>query len=321
MNKKDRIINLIKDFKEKHIAVIGDIMLDRFLMGESSRISPEAPVPVVRVLEETIAPGGAANVAANIRALSAEVSLIGIVGSDSVSKELASLLKSKKILTDGMLKIPGRVTTEKVRLISLDKQIVRVDKEVNNSIDSKIEGQLADFLHANINKWDGLVVSDYAKGVITPVLARVIVKLAKRFGRPLVVDVKPQNLKYFRSATVVVPNIKEALQAAGVESPKSAGRALQRELNCHVLITCGHEGMILFCGNRIRQIPAVERKVFDVIGAGDTVAAGLVLSLACGISLFEAAKIANLAASIVVGKVGTAVVSAEELASNTYRLY
>lgn len=316
---KKNLSQLIAEFKTKNILVVGDVMLDRFLIGNSNRISSEASVPIVRVARETLIPGGAANVAANARALGAQVSLAGVVGHDGASGELIKLLRVRGLDTRAVAVDLKRTTTEKTRLISSDRQVVRIDKENNEPINVNIETKFMRFIKENINEWDGIILSDYDKGTISPNLAKFTISIANRQKKPVVVDAKPQNFRIFRGATIIAPNIKEALEMSGSTNLKSAGREIQKKLGCHVLVTRGHEGMTLFCGNRIHHIPAIEREVFDIVGAGDTATAALTLALTSGASFLDAAVIANHAASVVVGKAGTAVISHEELIQSVER--
>lgn len=311
-DQKELVKNLDK-FREKKIAVIGDVMLDRFLIGNSSRISPEAPVPVVKIEKEITALGGAANVAANIAALGGEAILVGTIGKDRPAKEFLGLLKKHGLDAGGIILDSNGQTIEKTRLLSANKQIARIDRESLGSTSQAIENKIINFIKNGIRSWDGVVFSDYDKGTLTPAIARIAMFSAKKLNKPVVVDAKPKNFKYFRGATIIAPNQKEAFEVAGVLDVKTAGRLIQKKLRCHVLITRGHEGATLFCGNRIQHIPTVPREVFDIVGAGDTVTAALAMALVSGFSVLKAALIANLAAGIVIGKQGTAVVSRDEL--------
>ena len=306
-------IDFINKFKSKKIAVIGDLMLDRFLIGGASRLSPEAPVPVVCVRDEITVPGGAANVAVNIATLGGKAVLVGIVGRDPSSGHLLKLLKNKKIDINGVFRLPKRTTTEKTRIMVGDQQIARIDRETTENIDQNVEQKIFKYIKNNIKKWDGIVVSDYAKGLITKQLAKNIISLAEKSNLKVVVDTKPKNLRFFKNAFIVTPNQKEAFGMAGVSDIKKAARRISSLLKCNVLITQGGQGMTLCEGSSFYGIPAIQREVFDIIGAGDTVMATLVLGISSDASLKEASTVSNHSAGIAVSKFGTAFTTLKEL--------
>ncbi len=308
-----RLIEIIENFKGKKIGVIGDVMLDHFMWGDVERISPEAPVPVVLVTKESFIPGGAANTASNIAALGGEVFLVGAVGFDFAGKQLISELEKRKINTNGLLIEKGRDTIQKIRVVARGQQLARVDKERIKDLYSRQEKKAVNFIAPRVKNWDCLVISDYNKGFITKKLNQSIIKLARRYGKPIVGDTKPERALYFKNVTLLSPNTKEAIAMAGTSNIREAGRMIQKRLNCSVLIKRGAEGMILFEKNKIIKLSTKAKEVFDVVGAGDTVAAVVSLALASGANLNQAAVIANHAAGIVVGKIGTATVSLEEL--------
>jgi len=309
----DKLIKIIDNFKGKKIGVIGDLMLDHFMWGDVERISPEAPIPVVLVSKESFVPGGAGNTAANIAALGGKVFIVGLVGNDSAGKTLLSEFKKLGINTGGVLLHGQKPTTQKIRIIARSQQVVRVDKEDTKYISSDSEKKLLEFIASRIKEWDGLVVSDYAKGVITENLGKALVNLSVRHNKPIICDVKPKHAPFFKNATLLSPNHKESLVIAGVSDMNEAGKIIQKQLNCNVLLTQGAEGVTLFENKKIKHFSAMAREVFDVSGAGDTVAAVASLSLAAGANLEQATIIANRAAGIVVGKLGTATVNPEEL--------
>lgn len=311
--KKEKLIKTINDFRGKKIGVIGDLMLDQFVWGDASRISPEAPIPVVLVSKESFAPGGASNTANNIAALRGEVSMVGLVGKDEAAAKLIKLLKTNNIDTSGIVECSDRPTTQKVRIVAQGQQIVRIDREDNTLVDNRTEKKLIKFIDSKMKDWNAVVISDYAKGLITKSLVSGIISLAKKHKKIIIVSPKPQNALYFKNITLLILNEKEAAQIANLENSKKAGRSIQEQLKCNVLITQGPEGMILFKENKIKHFPAEAKEVFDVAGAGDTVVATFSLSLASGTNFEEAAIIANHAAGIAVGKIGTATVSPEEL--------
>ncbi|MHC2995234.1 MAG: D-glycero-beta-D-manno-heptose-7-phosphate kinase [Candidatus Atribacteria bacterium] len=319
---KERLIKIADNFKRKRIGVIGDLMLDQFIWGEVERISPEAPVPVVLFTRETFTPGGAGNTAHNIATLGGKVFVVGLVGKDKAAKQLLHKLKMSDVDITGIIKAPNRVTTQKVRIIVRNQQVVRVDREDTDYINNRIEKKVINFVASHIKDWDVLAISDYAKGLITEKLAKEIIKLAKEHGKPILVSTKrAKHAPYFKNCTFLISNYKEAAEIAGVEDLESAGKVIQEQLNCNVLITQGPEGMTLFAENKAKYFPTKKREVFDVGGAGDTVMAAFVLALVSGANFEEAAIIANHAAGVVVGKIGTATISPEELKSDLQNSY
>lgn len=306
-------IDFINKFKKKKIAVIGDLMLDRFLIGSSSRLSQEAPVPIVCVREDITVPGGAANVAVNIEALGGEPILVGVVGRDLPSGQLLKLLKRKNIDTKGVLKLSNRITTEKTRLIVGDRQIARIDREVTENLDYNTEQRVLRYIKNNIKKWDGIIISDYAKGLMTGQMAKNIISLAGKFNLKVIVDTKPKNFRYFKNSFIITPNQKEAFEMASMSDIKKAARKINSFLNCNVLITQGAQGMTLYESPNFFGISAVQREVFDITGAGDTVVAVLALGISSGASLKDASVVANHAAGMVVSKFGTAFITSQEL--------
>lgn len=309
------LIKIVDNFKGKTIGVIGDLMLDHFIWGDVDRISPEAPIPIVLAAKESFMPGGAGNTAANIAALGGKVFVVGLVGKDSAGKTLISELKKQGIKTIGVLESDNKPTTQKIRVVARNQQMVRVDKEDAKYIGTDIEKKILKFISSNIKDWDAVVVSDYAKGIITKNLSENLVSLSLKNKKPIVCDVKPKHVLFFKNATLLSPNQKESLAMAGVDNVNEAGKIIQKQLNCSVLLTRGAEGMSLFENNKIKHfsVSAMAREVVDVSGAGDTVVAVATLALAAGANLEQATIIANHAAGIVVGKLGTATVAPEEL--------
>lgn len=319
MNKK-RLQEIIKKFPKKKILVIGDLILDEFIWGTVDRISPEAPVPVVWVNSESFMPGGAANVANNIATLGANASICGLVGKDKNANLLIEELKKKNVDTRGIVVDTERPTTLKTRIIAHHQQVVRIDREKLDGIDDNILEQVLCFVREKIDEIDGLIIEDYGKGLITAKLLSQLVPLAKKHKKVITVDPKVEHFSYYEGVTSLTPNQKEAEYASGVKIRKDsdidkAGKKILQELNSEsVLITLGENGMRLFQrSGKITHIPTVAKEVFDVSGAGDTVIAAFTLSLASGATLLEAAQLANFAAGVVVGKVGVAVTTKEEL--------
>lgn len=312
-----RLLDAFNRFKNVRICVIGDLMLDVFLWGKVRRISPEAPVPVVEIESDSRVPGGSANVANNASALGARVCVAGRVGNDPEGRELVKMLKDAGIDTSGVVVSERQPTTVKTRVIAHSQHVVRFDREVKEPLSDLEREHIVRFL-GSCPSVDAIIVSDYAKGVITAELMKEIKQRAFSSKIPVVVDPKVVNAALFDEVTVITPNLAEALLMAGnckAEDVLSVGEQLLRKLRCrHVLITRGAEGMNLFSENgQALYLPAVARRVYDVTGAGDTVVATLTVGMCAGLSMAEAAYIANIAAGYVVGEPGTAVISAEKL--------
>jgi len=319
---KDRIIRLkeaIRRFDSSCLLVVGDIMLDQFVWGEVSRISPEAPVPVVEVRKETMLLGGAANVANNLRALGSPVILGGVVGKDVMGETFKELARSRGI--DTAVVVDGiRPTTIKTRIIARGQQVVRVDRENNNSLNDPSMKAMAEAFERLTTGIDGIIVSDYAKGVVTARFMDKLRKISSERGIPFLVDPKPANSHFYHGVTLVTPNRQEAEAMAGLEIKDTEGlsqaaQQIQGRLGTEaVLITQGSQGMALWQKkDGLFTVPTMAREVFDVTGAGDTVVAAMALGIVNGLSFSEAAYLANIAAGIVVGKIGTATVTAREI--------
>jgi D-glycero-beta-D-manno-heptose-7-phosphate kinase len=300
-------------FRQTRLLVVGDLMLDHYIWGKVSRISPEAPVPVVNVTSESLLLGGAANVANNVLSLGGQVDLCGVVGPDDAGRKFLQALDQAGLGEDGIVVEKGRQTTKKTRIIAHSQQVVRFDREQRDEISKESQQRLSDFIHDRIKSVDGIIVSDYAKGVVTPNLMQGLMSVMRRNGISVIVDPKVHHLDLYQGVTVVTPNHLEAAQATGIQSEggdglMTAGRMLLKRLNSEaVLITRGEHGMSLFeRRGTVTHIPTTAKAVFDVTGAGDTVVSALGLALAAGASMQEAAILSNLAAGIVVGIVGTA---------------
>jgi len=316
----NKLKELIKNFKDAKVLVVGDLILDEFMWGEVSRISPEAPVPVVWVKNESFMPGGASNVANNIRSLGAGVYLVGVIGDDDRGAILKGELEQKGINTDGVFVDPSRPTTLKTRVVAHHQQVVRIDKEKIDHIGGNMISKIIAYIENIMKDIDAVIIEDYGKGVITPSLLSKIVPAAKASRKIIAVDPKEEHFKYYRGISVITPNNHEAAKAVGFEikdetTLKKAGQVLLDKIKCKIaLITLGENGMAVFQkGKPMTHIPTVAQEVFDVSGAGDTVIASYTLSLASGLDPIQSAYIANYAAGIVVGKVGIAVVTPEEL--------
>jgi len=302
------------------VLVIGDLMLDRYIWGQVDRISPEAPVPVVRVTRESLHAGGAGNVAANIRSLGGSVMSCGVIGNDQAGLRLRQELNAIGASTIGVLTNRGMATTSKTRIIAHSQQVVRLDREQNDILDNRARARLRRFVQQQVRECDVVVVSDYGKGVIDADLLGQLAELREQQRFVYVIDPKRQNYAYYRGATLVKPNKEEAGQAAGVEirsetNLRQAGTHLLDLWRAEaVLVSRGEEGMSLFKrGDSVQHFPTTAREIFDVTGAGDTVLATCALALGAGATLEEATILANHAAGIVVGKVGTATVTLLEM--------
>lgn len=314
------LARIVKKFKGKRLLVIGDLLLDQFIRGEVSRISPEAPVPVVWVKDEGFMPGGACNVADNLSELGAQVSLAGVIGDDEKGRILKSLLSSRGISSDGVIVDKKRPTILKTRVIAHHQQVVRIDREERDNITGRYLTLMQDYVKNVIKDIDGIIIEDYGKGVVTPSLLKSVVPLARKHEKIVAVDPKENHFSYYRNASVITPNHHEAEKAVGFPLGNyndlvKAGEVLIRKLKVEVvLLTLGEKGMIVFQkGKSPKRIPTLAQEVFDVSGAGDTVISAYTLGVVSGGSPITAAHIANCAAGIVVGKVGTANVTPKEL--------
>ncbi len=312
------IQKIIKDFKNRKILVIGDIILDHYIWGKVNRISPEAPVPVVEVTRENFLLGGAANVANNIVSLGAHAAVIGINGEDIAGEALRSILEQKGVDCSGLF-TENRPTTVKTRVIAHNQQVVRFDREDSKYVVGRILKGILSHIHGIVNDFDAVIISDYKKGMVTEDLIKGILKKTKSKDIFVAVDPKVGHFDFYKGVSLITPNLMEAALGAGIEitddqSLNKAGRALLKKLSLKAaLITRGEQGMSLFEKNKVTHIPTVARKVYDVTGAGDTVISAFTLASASGAGMADAAIIANHAAGIVVGEVGTAVASPDEL--------
>lgn len=320
MGERPMLRKILDGFSKVKVLVIGDIMMDRFIWGKVSRISPEAPVPVVVVERETFLLGGAANVVNNVHSLGGKVALCGVVGDDEMGQRIIKELTEMGIGINGVFVEPGRQTTVKTRVVAHQQQLVRIDRETTDPTKVLTLRNLSEFLKVNIDGFDGIILSDYGKGLLTRELIRITIRRAREAKKFILVDPKQKNFFFYKGATVVTPNTVEASVALGIPIPdlsslKEVGRMLLKRLRCDVLvITRGEEGMAIFEPNQEPVfVPTVGKEVFDVTGAGDTVIGTMALALGTGAGVIDAARLANYAAGIVVGKVGTATVNPQEL--------
>ena len=311
---------ILNKFPKVKILVVGDIMMDRFIWGKVSRISPEAPVPVVAVEKETFLLGGAVNVVNNIHSLGGEVSLCGVVGDDEMGEKIIKELAEMGIGMHGIFVEQGRQTTTKTRIIAHQQQVVRIDREATDHLKVPTLRNLSEFLKKNMEGFNGVILSDYGKGLLTKELIRATIRRAREMKKFIMVDPKLKNFSHYKRATVITPNAAEASAASGIlindlSSLKRAGSMLLKKLGCDVLvIPRGEEGIAIFEPHQEPfLVSTVAKEVYDVTGAGDTVIGTMALALGAGARVIEAAKLANYAAGIVVGKIGTATVSWAEL--------
>jgi rfaE bifunctional protein kinase chain/domain len=320
--KQQRVSEITGGMRGLSVVVYGDVMLDEFVWGDVTRISPEAPVPIVDVRRESAHLGGAANVLANLLALGARATLVGVTGDDRAGERLRAELLKEGVANAGDTLIVDheRSTTVKTRIIAHSQTVVRADRETRSPVQEETEERIATCLLELIKDAAAFVVSDYDKGAVTSWVLREVLPAAHSRGIPVLVDPKLRNFPAYRPATLVTPNHHEALrftnsEDATEEGLERAGRSIRGRLGCDsVLITRGENGMILLEGDAEPVfVQTVAREVYDVTGAGDTVIATLAASLAAGASMLEAAILANYAAGVVVGKVGTATASADEL--------
>lgn len=328
----------LQSFSAARILVIGDVMLDHFVWGNVRRISPEAPVPVVEVVREDLFPGGAANVARNLAAFTKHSFIMGRVGQDSAAQQLRDLLETEGVSTDTLIVNDALPTISKTRIAARQQQIVRVDRETLAPLSDAELAEVERIVRARLPDLDALIIEDYGKGFITQPLVELLVRLCKEAGKLLTVDPSPRNPLDWKGATLVKPNRLEAFAAAGLDDKHTPGdptkdpqllevgkRLLAKWQVANVLVTLGEQGMMIFSAdsspinsqlstiNCTHHIPTRAREVYDVSGAGDTAIALLTLALASGMSLHDAAEVANHASGIVVGKLGTATLTPQEL--------
>jgi rfaE bifunctional protein kinase chain/domain len=329
----DRLRSIAAQFRTKRILVVGDLMLDEFIWGKVSRISPEAPVPVVNVVSESYYPGGAANVARNVREFTAGVAMIGVTGADSHGARLLQLLEACEIDTTGVQQDSARTTAVKTRVVARNQQVVRIDRERNEPVSAEQTRTAMRSIEAALPAVDAVVVADYGKGFLTQEVADSLCRTARLHGKVLAVDPHPYTSLCWRGATVIKPNRAEAFLAAGLapadpgprpweDAPLlDAGRRLLQNWDTeNLIVTLGEDGMLVLKSDAAPyHTPTRAKEVFDVSGAGDTAIAVLALAFCAGASAAEAAELANVASGIAVGKVGTATVTAAELQAELSR--
>jgi rfaE bifunctional protein kinase chain/domain len=319
----ERLAVLFKAMGGKRIAVIGDLMLDRYIWGSVSRISPEAPVPVVDLDNEQDRLGGAANVAKNIKSLGGEPILVGVIGADNSGKRLHEIIRQSDFTTDGVVVDGTRPTTVKTRVIAHNQHVVRIDREMKNDISFIIQNKILDVLRHQLPSLDGIIIEDYNKGVIVKGLIRLIIDLARESNKPITIDPKFNNFFDYQNVTVFKPNRKEVEEILGTRlkdqnAINEAGKILLEKLHAqNILMTLGENGMTLFeSDGSISFTQTMARNVADVSGAGDTVIATLTMALAGNASIREAVTLANFAGGIVCGYVGIVPINKDELISS-----
>ena len=317
------IVRLLEsNWDEKHILVVGDVMLDKYIHGNVDRISPEAPVPVVQATLRSQQPGGAANVAMNLAGLGSRSTVIGFAGDDEDGAALSGLLKAAGVNADLVI-VPGMPTTSKLRILGGSQQMVRLDIETKAARPAEAYATLLMQVHNLIPRIDAVILSDYAKGALTAEVCQTIIREARRAGIPVLVDPKGRDFQRYRGATTISPNLKELALAVretdttsetDLDSVLNQGQSMIRELGLDYLtVTLGEKGIVVLGPRSRLHAPAVAKQVFDVSGAGDTVIATLALAAASGVTVEDAARVANAAAAIVVSKVGTVPVARHEL--------
>jgi len=316
---RNRVALLLDRMKGRRIAIVGDLMLDRYLVGDTDRLSPEAPVPVVSIRQSRLALGGAGNVAANVAAIGATGLLAGLVGDDPHGAAIRAELTARGLATDHLVSAAGRPTTTKTRVIARGQQVVRIDEEVDSAVDGAERDRLVAEIRRVVTGAEALVLEDYNKGVLEPVVIRAAIEAARAAGIPIVVDPKFRHFFEYRGATVFKPNRREMEAAVGAAAdlerdPGALGAARERLGVQHLLVTMGAQGMLLVSeGGSAVEIPSRAREVFDVSGAGDTVTAWVATALAAGASALEAAYLGNCAAGVEVAKAGVATVEPGEV--------
>jgi rfaE bifunctional protein kinase chain/domain len=322
--KSSKILSQLSKLSGKKILVVGDVGLDEYIDGQVRRISPEAPVPVLEAENQVMRPGLSTNVAQNIRSLGGEPILVSVVGQDLAAEHLKGLLKQAQVNVESLVVDPMRPTTKKMRIMSGIHHIVRIDFERREFLSTETQSKVLDQIRQHIPKVDAVILQDYAKGVLSETLVQNVIELAQKHSKPVTVDpYETTPLRVYRGASLIKPNLKEALALAGLnkevktsgsDSIENVGRVLREGSNCpNIVITRSKEGMMLFEGNSVKNIPTFAQKVYDVTGAGDTVIAALTLGWVSGLTLEDSCILSNFAAGVVVGQIGCVPCSTAEL--------
>lgn len=316
----DKVRSIQQKQKPPAILVIGDLMIDHYIWGDATRLSPEAPVPIVNVKSESTTLGGAANVAQNLVALGANVTLGGLIGNDTFGERLIEILESEGIATDAIIKDTQRPTTVKTRVVAGSHQLVRVDREITDPVRSELEDELADKLDHYINEADIVLFSDYGKGLFSKDLTQRLISLAKQKEKKVIIDPKGLDYEKYKGAFIIKPNRKELAEAAKTERIKSvedlqkAAKVIFKQTGVeYLVVTLSEEGMVILDEITYKLLPVKATAVFDVTGAGDTVLATMAYFIASGLSIEDACELANHAAAIVIRRVGSATTTIDEI--------
>lgn len=320
MTLTDKVRELQKSDAKPNILVIGDLMIDHYVIGDANRLSPEAPVPIVNVRKEFTTPGGAANVAQNLLSLGSKISLAGITGDDADAVKLTEILVSEGINVDGIYKDNLRPTTVKTRIMAGSHQLVRVDREVTSPLNDRLQAEFINQLKANIAQADIIIFSDYNKGLFSETLTQQLIAEANQQSKKIVIDPKGLNYSKYKGAYIIKPNRKELAEAAKTEKitnieelQQAAHIILQQTGAEYIVVTLSEQGMVIISELTYKLLPVKATSVFDVTGAGDTVIATMVYFMAQGLSLEEACELANHAAAIVIRQTGAAVTTVDEI--------
>lgn len=316
---------VVDSFAKLRVLCIGDIMLDQFIYGQVDRISPEAPIPVFSIKEEKVMLGGAGNVTRNIVSLGAHTILVSVIGHDKVGREIASMIGNEPNVLPYMLTEPNRITTTKTRYVAGSHQVLRADKEEHTPISEETVGKLLDIVTSELQNVDVVILSDYGKGLLTRAVINGVITAAKQQNKPVIVDPKSRDFSLYAGATLISPNLHELANASNqdvrtdAEITQAARGLMQAHDIANILVTRSKDGMTLVTGgDEIYNILSRAHEVYDVSGAGDTAIATLSLGIAAGLSLPDAANLANTAAGIVVGKLGTAVIATQDLKTEIF---
>jgi len=316
----DALLPLIDRFAQLRILCVGDVMLDRFIYGQVDRISPEAPIPVFAIKEERTMLGGAGNVARNLVALGAASAFVSVIGNDKIGREIAAMIGKETLVTPSLITETGRISTTKTRYVAGTQQVMRADHEVLCAVTDATAQMILDTVQSELSSCDAVILSDYGKGLFTRSVLHDIIHAAKVAGKPVIIDPKSRDFSLYHGASCVSPNLHELANAAGrtLVTDKDIAEAAQNLMHMYdidtILVTRSKDGMTLIArSGEYHHVPARAREVCDVSGAGDTAIATLALGVAAGLPLLDAASLANLAAGIVVGRLGTAVATAQDL--------
>jgi rfaE bifunctional protein kinase chain/domain len=322
----DKVRELQQSASTPNILVIGDLMIDHYVIGDATRLSPEAPVPIVNVKKEFTTPGGAANVAQNLLALGSEVSLAGITGNDIDATRLTDILVEEGINADAIFKDETRPTTVKTRIMAGSHQLVRVDREVTHPLTESLQAEFIERIKENIAKADIVVLSDYNKGLFSPTLTQQLINEANSKGKKVVIDPKGLNYEKYKGAYIIKPNRKELAEAAktekitNIDELQQAARIIIKQTGAeYIVVTLSEQGMVIISELAYKLLPVKATSVFDVTGAGDTVLATMAYFIAQGLNVEEACELANHAAAIVIRQTGSAVTTVNEILEDIER--